>query len=141
MDAYKDRLLLVATVGALTSLVPVAAHQLGLIAHLPDPPGGAFDSDRITGSRAAHPLGVPDAVLGLGSYGVTLALVLLARDSAAARKALRWKLTADGAAAGFNVVRQVVSFGKICSWCTATALCTAVMLIAEGGTRRLRVLE
>jgi uncharacterized membrane protein len=129
-----DRLLLLATVGALATLVPVAAHQLGLIGHLPDPPGGVFDSDGITGSKAAHPLGVPDGLLGLGSYTVTLTLALLARDSPAARKALRWKLRTDGAAAGFNVVRQVVSFGKICSWCTGTALCTAVMVVA--GRRR-----
>jgi len=129
-----DRLLLWATVGALATLAPVAAHQLGLIEHLPDPPGKVFDSDGITGSKAAHPLGVPDGLLGLGSYGVTLTLALLARDSAVVRKALAAKLTVDGAAAGFNVVRQLVSFGKICSWCTGTALCTAVMVVA--GRRR-----
>ncbi len=41
-----------------------------------------------------------------------------------------WKLCADGALAGYNVVRQVVSFGKLCSWCTGTAFATGVMLFA-----------
>ncbi len=61
-----------ATAGAMFSLLPVAAHQIGMIKHLPDPPGSIFDSDRITTSRMAHPFGVPDALLGLASYAVTL---------------------------------------------------------------------
>ena len=44
-----------ATAGAMFSLLPVAAHQIGMIKHLPDPPGSIFDSDRITTSRMAHP--------------------------------------------------------------------------------------
>jgi hypothetical protein len=69
-----NRLLIAATSAAMITLLPVAAHQLGLLEHLPDPPFWIFDSDRITDSKSAHPLGVPDSALGLGSYGVTLAL-------------------------------------------------------------------
>ena len=46
------------------------------------------------------------------------------------RKLLAIKLLADGSLAAFNVLRQVVSFRKLCSWCTATAVCTAAMVIA-----------
>jgi uncharacterized membrane protein len=126
----EGHVLAIATAGALISLLPVAAHQVGWIGHLPDPAGSVFDSDGITESRAAHPLGVPDGLLGLGSYGITMALVIASRRKPTARKALGLKLAADGAAAGFNVERQLVSFRKICSWCTATALCTAVMVVA-----------
>jgi len=126
----RDTGLVIATSAALATLVPVVAHQLGLLRHLPDPPGAIFDSDRITASKAARPLGVPDGILGVGSYGATLALVLLARKNPAARKLLALKLVADGSMAGFNVVRQVVSFRKVCSWCTGTAICTAAMVIA-----------
>ena len=117
-----------ATTGAILSLLPVAARQIGMIKHLPDPPGSIFDSDRITTSRMAHPFGVPDALLGLASYAVTLGLLLATRHTAYANPLLRAKLNVDAAAAATNVVRQVVTFRRICSWCTATALCTAVVV-------------
>lgn len=113
---------------ALTTLVPVLLHQVGVVKHLPDPPGEWFGSDEITESKAAHPMGVPDAALGLASYGVTMALLLAARRHRAVRPVLAAKLAGDAGMAGFNVVRQVVQFGKLCSWCTGTALATAVMV-------------
>jgi uncharacterized membrane protein len=128
--SHSNSMLAAATCAAISTLLPVVAYQLGAVDHLPDPPGSLFASDRITESKAAHPLGIPDGFLGLGSYGVTLGLVMLAQKSPRARKLLALKLLGDGSLAGFNVARQVISFRKLCSWCTATALCTAVMLIA-----------
>jgi uncharacterized membrane protein len=122
---------------ALATLVPVLLHQVGVVEHLPDPPGEWFASDKITESKAAHPLGIPDAALGLASYGVTMALLLAARKHRAVRPLLAVKLAGDAGMAGFNVVRQVVSFGKICSWCTGTAVATAVM-VASARVRRRR---
>lgn len=119
-----------ATCAAVITLIPVVAHQIGAIEHLPDPPGSVFASDRITESKSAYPLGIPDGILGLSSYGVTLGLVALAAANPKAHKFLALKLLGDGSLAAFNVVRQVVSFRRLCSWCTATAVCTAAMLIA-----------
>lgn len=121
---------------ALATLVPVLLHQIGAIDHLPDPPGDIFDSDKITGSKAAHPFGVPDALLGLGSYGATLALLVASRQQPRLRPLLAAKLAGDAGVAGFNVVRQAVQFGKICSWCTGTAIATAVMVVAAKGVLR-----
>jgi uncharacterized membrane protein len=128
--ASSNGLLIASTAAAVITLLPVAAHQLGLIKHLPDPPSRIFDSDRITGSKSAHPFGVPDSLLGLGSYGVTLALALMAPECRCARRVLALKLAADGSLAGFNVVKQIVSFRRLCSWCTGTALCTLAMVVA-----------
>jgi uncharacterized membrane protein len=125
-----QRLLVAGACAAIATLLPVAAHQLGLLNHLPDPPSRIFASDHVTESKAAHPLGIPDSLLGLGSYGVTLTLALLAADNPKLRKLLAAKLLADGSLAGFNMVRQVVSFRKLCSWCTGTAACTAITLFA-----------
>ncbi len=119
-----------ATCAAVATLIPVAAHQVGAIDHLPDPPGSVFASDRITKSQSAYPLGIPDGILGLTSYGATLGLVALAAGSPKARKLLAVKLLGDGSLAAFNVVRQIVSFRMLCSWCTATAVCTAAMVIS-----------
>ena len=98
-DRAASNVAVVATAGAILTLLPVAARQVGLIQHLPDPPGGIFDSDRITTSRMAHPFGVPDALVGLGSYGITLGLLLAARHKSYAKPLLRAKLKADAAAA------------------------------------------
>ena len=129
---------------ALATLVPVALYQTGVIQHLPDPPLPVFDSDRITLSKMAHPLGVPDALLGLGSFCVTLALILISRNHRPPRKMLGAKLALDGAAATFNMGRQVIRFRSLCSWCTGTALAAGIMaasgrrLIPETGKARTR---
>jgi uncharacterized membrane protein len=120
--------LIVFTSAALLTLLPVAAHQLGILPHLPDPPGKMFESDAITESAMAHPLEIPDGLLGIGSYTATLALALSARSCSQACRLLPLKLAADGALAGFNTVRQALKFRKLCSWCIGTAVCTAAML-------------
>lgn len=130
MGETDKKLALVACGTAIGTLVAVALFQSGAMLRLPDPPGKVFDSERITLSKMAHPLGIPDSYLGLGSYGATLTLLLLADKCSWARRALGFKLMGDGAAAAFNAVRQVKVFGKLCSWCTATALATGVMVYA-----------
>lgn len=53
----------------------VGAYQTGLIRHLPDPPMGPFDSDRVDASDYAYKrLGVPDGLLMTITYAVTAAL-------------------------------------------------------------------
>jgi uncharacterized membrane protein len=126
-----DRLVIGSCCVALATLVPVALYQTGILPRLPDPPLCIFDSERITTSKVAHPLGIPDALLALGSFGATLALALLAKRHRAAKRLLGAKLTLDASAAAFNAGRQVYSFGKLCSWCTGTAL--AAGLMAYGG--------
>ena len=60
---------------AMATLAPVALVQLHIIRDLPDLPGRLFDSKRVVTSKGAYHLGIPDGVLGLASYGVTLATV------------------------------------------------------------------
>jgi uncharacterized membrane protein len=125
-----DTLLIAASCTALATLVPVALYQTGILSRLPDPPLRIFDSERITMSSAAHPLGIPDGLLGLGSFGATLALALLARRDPNSKKLLGLKLTLDASVAAFNAGRQVVKFRKLCSWCTGTAIAAGVMAYA-----------
>jgi uncharacterized membrane protein len=121
---------------ALATLVPVALYQTGMLRRLPDPPGAIFDSEWITSSTDAHPMGIPDGLLGLGSYGATLALLLAAPSSGIVRALLSAKLAGDGSMAAFNVVKQVVKFRRVCSWCTGTALATGLLVTA--GRRYLK---
>jgi uncharacterized membrane protein len=115
--------------GAMASLVPVALFQFKAIRNLPDPPGSLFDSERITTSRAAFPLDIPDGALGLVSYGTTLALLVADTPSRPIlHKVVQAKLLLDGGIAVTNAVRQFVRFKKVCSWCMGTVLGTAGML-------------
>lgn len=115
---------------AIATLLPIALYQCDAIDHLPDPPCPCFDSDRITSSKSAHPFGIPDSLPGIASYGITMGLLFAARRSETGRTLLRTKLVIDGSIAAINVTRQVVSFRKLCSWCTGTALATAVLVVA-----------
>lgn len=135
-DGCRDSWMTGACCVALAGLVPIALYQLGVLNHLPDPPGKVFASDQITSSKAAHPFGIPDSLLGLASYGTTLGLLVASRKSSLCGYLLGAKLCMDGAAAGFNSVRQVVSFKRICSWCMVTAGATAVMVFAGRGCVR-----
>jgi len=123
----RDAVLTGACCATLATLIPVVLYQTGMISSLPDPPSAFFDSEEITTSKAAHPLGIPDGLLGLASFGMTLGLILTARRSPVAKRLLGAKLTMDVAAGAFNAGRQVISFGKLCSWCTGTAIAAAVM--------------
>jgi len=115
---------------AIAALVPVALFQCGALYHLPDPPASFFASDQITSSSEAHPFGVPDSLLGLASYGTTLALALNSPHSQLARKVLKWKLLLDGGIAAVNTTNQFVKFKCACSWCMITAAATGVMVAA-----------
>jgi len=111
---------------AIGSLVPVILLQLHLIDDLPDPPGRVFNSRRIVLSKTAFPLGIPDGILGLGSYGVTLLLLVTAKPGRPVLQfALRGKLLMDGAMAARNARKQVTRFGRVCSWCMGAAIATA----------------
>jgi uncharacterized membrane protein len=122
--------LIAATSAALASLVPVALYQFGAIPRLPDPPGRIFDSERITRSRSAHILGLPDSVAGLASYGITLGLIVAARRRPRLQPLLAAKLAGDGGIAAVKAATQMIQFGRLCSWCLLTTASTAAMVYA-----------
>jgi len=114
---------------AIATLAPVALMQLKLLKRLPDPPGRFFDSEKIVTSEDASRFGIPDGVLGLGSYGMTLALLIAAKPSRPfVRKMLGAKLALDATVATRSVRKQITKHGRICSWCMGAAIATAGMV-------------
>lgn len=112
--------------GAIASLTPVALVQLKIVRNLPDPPGRIFNSRRIVTSKGAYRFGIPDGVLGIASYGVTLALLIAAKPSRPfVRRVLRAKLALDATMAIRGVRRQITQHGRICSWCMGAVVATA----------------
>lgn len=111
---------------AMATLAPVALVQLHIMNDLPELPGRMFNSKQVVTSKGAYPLGIPDGVLGLASYGVTLALLLAATpERPMVRRLLRGKLAWDATMAIRNVRKQVTEHKHICSWCLGAAVATA----------------
>ena len=111
---------------ALATLAPVALVQLHIMKDLPDPPGRWFNSKRVVTSKGSYRLGIPDGLLGLASYSVTMALLLAATpERPLVRRLLRGKLALDATMALRNVRKQVTEHKRLCSWCIGTAVATA----------------
>ena len=90
----------------MSSLAAVALYQLGIVKRLPQPPSPKFDTGRVNGSAEAYSkLSVPDGVIGLGSYAMTLGLAAMGGKNRAKvhpwiSLALAGKALADAVQAG-----------------------------------------
>jgi uncharacterized membrane protein len=61
----------------IASMLPVILYQTGIIRHLPDPPVGNFDSDKVNGSPTAFGYGGPDAPLTVMAHATNIVLASL----------------------------------------------------------------
>jgi uncharacterized membrane protein len=111
---------------AMATLAPVALVQMHIIRDLPELPGRLFNSKQVVTSEGAYHFGIPDGVLGLASYGLTLALLVAATpERPIVRRLLRGKLAWDATMAIRNVRKQVTEHKRVCSWCIGAAVATA----------------
>jgi hypothetical protein len=107
---------------AMASMGYVALYQLGIIKGLPDPPLPGFDANAVHTSREAYALfALPDAVLGMGSYAVTLALATAggkdrARTQSWLPLAMAVKIAFDIAQAGRLLRREVLHQRVLSLW-------------------------
>ncbi|MGE0059014.1 MAG: vitamin K epoxide reductase family protein [Dehalococcoidia bacterium] len=103
--------------------------QLGVVKHLPDPPGGNFDSDKVNLSPAAFPLGVPDAPIGFAAFATSLPLIAIHPTSTTARRILAAKSSFE-AAASIRYLYLMPSREKAwCPYCVAAALASIATAI------------
>ncbi len=112
---------------AMVGLGAIAGYQLGWLKKLPDPPVRVFNSERIVTSRDAYKLlGIPDALLGLGSYGTTLALAWNHHRSPTETSSLllTGKIAFDVYQAASHSITQWTQFHKLCAWCLIPTACT-----------------
>jgi len=127
---------------AMATLTPVALVQLHIVKDLPDPPGRWFNSKQVVTSKGAYRLGIPDGLLGLASYGVTLSLLLAATpERPIMRRLLQCKLAWDATVAIRNVRKQMTEHKRICSWCIGTAVATAAMVFFGRTVRDAKPLD
>jgi uncharacterized membrane protein len=122
------------SLGAVGSMGVVAAYQMGLLKHLPEPPLGVLDADRVDASGEAYQyLKTPDAALGLASYAATLVLAGMGSGRRAQERpwvplALAAKVAIDAVSGLYLTVEQGSKHRLFCSWClVATGLSLAMV--------------
>jgi hypothetical protein len=109
--------------GAIAALLPVAAYQTGILRHLPEPPIGRLDADRVDASGEAYAtLRTADSALGIASNAATVALATAgAANRSKRRPALTAlfaaKVLADAAAAAALTVEQATKHRRFCGYC------------------------
>lgn len=119
-------------------------RQYGVIRRLPDLPLRGFDANAVTTSRAAYPLGIPDASLAVAGAGALIALA----TAGGGRRSGRAPLLdlALGAATGVGAVSALVYFAqmvrqrRVCIYCIAgtAGFLSLVPLVAGGVVRAWR---
>jgi uncharacterized membrane protein len=109
------------------AMVPISLYQTGVIPHLPEPPLPKLDADAVDAAPQAYALlATPDAVLGLGSYAVTVGLAAMGGERRAETSpwiplALAAKVALD-ALVGAKLTRdQWTRHRAFCSWCLLAA--------------------
>lgn len=119
---------------SMASLGVVALYQFGVLKRLPAPPLRGLDADKVNGSAQAYEhLSMPDAVLGLGSYSVTLGLVAMGgadRESSHPwiPVALGVKASLDSALSAKLTVDQARKYRAFSLWSLVAAGATFGML-------------
>ncbi len=137
------------SLGAAAAMGAVAAYQNGLLRHLPEPPVGLFDADRVDASGEAYELlKTPDAALGLASYALTLVLAGAGTARRAEERpwlplAMAAKVVADALGGVYLTAEQASKHRRFCSWCLAATVASVAMVPqvlpeARMAVRRLR---
>jgi uncharacterized membrane protein len=118
----------IATLAAvgLVDFAAISLYQLGVIRHLPDPPGRLFDSDAVNGSRAAYAHGVPDGTTGALLYALELVLASAGGSRRTGRRgwldlALGGAIGAGVAGAAFYLWDMGTREKKACPYCLVGA--------------------
>jgi uncharacterized membrane protein len=76
-DLRRRRGIILFSLLGMASMTATSLLQTGIVKHLPDPPGDAFDSDRVNSSETAYRFGVPDSTFALASLAANIPIAAL----------------------------------------------------------------
>lgn len=133
-DSLKRRrnIALLSAFGILDFLL-ISLYQLGIIRHMPDPPGKIFNSDKANGSKEAYAMGAPDGPISLVLYALNIVLASAGGSSRSGRHPI-FDLLLGGAILGSVVgsisymYNMIFKQQKACIYCITGALLNFAML-------------
>ena len=111
----------------MASMTAVTLLQTGILKHLPDPPIGNFDSDRVNSSDTAYRLGVPDGAISLATLAANIPMA--AFGGADRATTMPWvpliaaaKAIVEAAAASWYFYQMPAKEKAWCGYCIVGAL-------------------
>jgi uncharacterized membrane protein len=111
----------------IASMTAVTLLQTGMIKHLPDPPVGNFDSDRVNSSDTAYRFGLPDGPVSLASLALNIPIA--AFGGAERVRKHPWlsifaagKAVAEAVAASWYFYQMPAKEKAWCGYCVSGAL-------------------
>ncbi len=111
----------------------VGAYQTGLVGHLPDPPVGPFDADKVDASDYAYKrLSTPDGLLMMVTFGITAVLAGMggkdrATDQPAVPVALAAKSLYDLGTAAKLAQEEWQTNKALCAYCQVASVLSVVV--------------
>ena len=116
------------SVAGMASMAMVSLFQTGVIQHLPDPPLGRFDSDKVNSSETAYHWGVPDGTVSMASHAANVVLAAIGGEERIRRQPWVPLMAAISAAAQAVVAAKYlfhempVKQKRWCGYCIVDAL-------------------
>ena len=105
----------------------VSMLQTGLVRHLPDPPLGNFDADKVIKSDEAYQFGIPDAPIALTGLAANVPLAAWggserSKDQPLVPLAAAGKAAVEAAAAAWYFYQMPTKLKAWCAYCIAGAV-------------------
>ena len=126
-DLKHRRAVIVASLAGIASMTAVTLLQTGIVRHLPDPPVGNFDSDRVNSSDTAYRFGLPDGPVSLASLALNIPIA--AFGGAERVRKYPWlsifaagKAVAEAVAASWYFYQMPAKEKAWCGYCISGAL-------------------
>jgi uncharacterized membrane protein len=132
-QAKNLRHIAVLSVLGIIDFIPITLYQLGVIKHLPEPPGKIFNSDKVNASKEAEIAGLPDGGVSMLMYAANVVLTGAALTRTRNQKIFNYGLAgiALGQAGGglYYLYNMAKVQKKICIYCVAGALINLAALL------------
>lgn len=126
-DLKRRRSVITWSLVGMASMSAVTLLQTGIIKHLPDPPFGNFDSDRVNSSDTAYRLGAPDGSISLASLAANIPIAAFGGADRVQRKpwvplVAALKATGEALAASWYFYQMPAKEKAWCGYCIVGAL-------------------
>ena len=100
--------------------------QTGVIKHLPDPPLGNFDADKVMTSDEAYQFGIPDAAIALTGFAANVPLAAWGSSERTREQPIvpliaSGKAALEAAAAGWYFYQMPTKLKTWCGYCIVSA--------------------